>query len=130
MAQRYELSDEQYALIEPLLPVRAGRGGAWRDHRQVLNGILWCLFSGAPWRDMPQRYGSFKTANGRLSRWRANGMWDHILATLRLHAGERGLLDATQWNVDTTSIRATRAAGGAKRGASTETLPLKLKRSA
>jgi len=115
--QRYELTDEHWAFIEPILPPqrRSTRGGVWRDHRRVVNGIFWILFSGAAWRDMPERYGSWQTANDRLRRWQRNGTWDRVLAALRLKADEAGLLDYTQFNADSTSIRATRAAGGAQK---------------
>jgi transposase len=115
--QRYELRDEHWALIEPLLPPqrRTTRGGVWRDHRRVVNGIFWVLFSGAAWRDMPDRYGSCKTAHDRLGRWQRDGTWDKVLKALRLKAGVAGLLDYTQYNADTTSVRATRAAGGAQK---------------
>ena len=79
----------------------------------MVNGIFWVLFSGAAWRDMPERYGSCKTAHDRLGRWQRNGTWERVLAALRWKADERGLLDYSQYNADTTSIRATRAAGGA-----------------
>jgi len=117
--QRYELTDEQWSLIEPLLPPqrRTTRGGVWRDHRTVVNGIFWVLFSGAAWRDLPERYGSCKTAHDRLVRFRRDGTWDRVLAALRLAADERGLLDYAQYNADTTSVRATRAAGGARKKA-------------
>lgn len=115
--QRYELTDEHWSLIEPLLPPqrRTTRGGVWRDHRTVVNGIFWILFSGAAWRDMPERYGSCKTAHDRFRRWQRDGTWDRILAALRLNADERGLLDYAQYNADSTSVRATRAAGGAQK---------------
>ncbi len=73
--QRYELTDEHWALIEPILPPqrRTTRGGVWRDHRTVVNGIFWILFSGAAWRDMPERYGSCKTAHDRFRRWQRDG---------------------------------------------------------
>ena len=112
--QRYELTDEQWRLIEPHVP-RQGRGGKWREHRSVVNGIFWILFSGAPWRDLPQRYGSWQTAHRRLTRWKKDGTFDRMLAALRLKADSRGLLDWSQWNADSTSIRASRAAAGAKK---------------
>lgn len=62
---------------------------------------------------MPERYGSCKTAYDRLGRWQRNGTWDRVLATLRLKADGKGLLDYSQYNTDATNIRATRAAGGA-----------------
>lgn len=113
--QRYELTDEHWSLIEPILPPqrRTTRGGVWRDHRTVVNGIFWILFSGAAWRDLPERYGPRQTAHDRFGRWQRDGTWDRVLATLRLKADERGLLDYSQYNADSTSIRATRAAGGA-----------------
>src|SRR5918994_516860 len=86
--QRYELTDEHWALIEPLLPPqrRTTRGGVWRDHRTVVNGIFWVLFSGAAWRDMPERYGSCKTAHDRFRRWQRDGTWDLVLAALGVEA--------------------------------------------
>lgn len=55
--KRHEMSDEQWTALEPLLPVNIGRGRRWTDHRQVINGILWVLNTGAAWRDMPERFG-------------------------------------------------------------------------
>ncbi|MFI5915052.1 transposase, partial [Dactylosporangium sp. NPDC051541] len=54
---RFELTDREWAILEPLLPEQGRRGGRWRDHRQVINGICWVKRTGAPWRDMPERYG-------------------------------------------------------------------------
>lgn len=54
--RRFELTDGQRKLIEPVLP-RQRRGGRWNDHRQTLDGMLWVLRCGLPWRDMPERYG-------------------------------------------------------------------------
>lgn len=114
---RYELKDEHWALVEPVLPPQrpAGRGGLWRDHRTVVNAVLWVLFSGAAWRDLPDRYGPWQTAYDRFGRWRKDGTWDRVLATLRLKAGEAGLLDYAQYNADSTSVRAHAAAAGAKK---------------
>ena len=107
----YELDDHQWSLIQDAFP-KTSHGRAWRDHRIVVNGILWILFSGACWRDLPERYGPWQTAHGRLSRWRKDGTWDRILRKLRLRADRKGLLNWAQWNIDSTSIRATRAAAG------------------
>ena len=114
---RYELTDEHWALIEPLLPTqrRTTRGGVWRDHRTVVNGIFWILFSGAAWRDMPERYGPCKTAYDRVCRWRTDGTWERVLAALRLKADAAGLLDYTQYNADSTSVRASAFAAGAQK---------------
>ena len=64
MVGRGELTDTAWARIEPLRPAST-RGGQWRDHRQVINAILWKLRTGAPWRDLPERYGPWKTARER-----------------------------------------------------------------
>jgi transposase len=69
-----------WTVIEALLPGSGGRNGRWRDHRQVINGILWKLRTGAPWRDLPDRYGPWKTCHERPTRWTGDGTWDKILA--------------------------------------------------
>jgi transposase len=73
MVGRGELTESAWTTIEPLLPRSSGRGGQWRDHRTVINGILWKLRTGAPWRDLPERYGPWQTCADRLSRWRREG---------------------------------------------------------
>ena len=61
--RRYELTDEQFALLEPYLPKMGSQGGhPWNDHRPILNGLFWKLRSGAPWRDIPERYGPWSTS--------------------------------------------------------------------
>ena len=112
---RGELTDVAWARIEPLLPVQGG-GRRWRDHRQVINGILWQLRTGAPWRDLPERYGPWKTCHERLRRWTADGTWDRILAAAQVHD------DGTpvQWtiSIDSSIVRAHQhAAGARKKGA-------------
>ena len=59
--KRNELIDEQWALIEPLMP-KPKPGGRRKDHRTTLNSMMWTLKSGSPWRDMPEQYGSWKSA--------------------------------------------------------------------
>ncbi len=116
MVRRHELTDEAWARIEGLLPAPGRRNGRWRDHRQVINGICWKLATGAPWRDIPERYGSWKTCHERLRRWQADGTWDRILAEVQTH--DDG--DPVEWtvHVDSTSIRAHQhAAGARKKGA-------------
>jgi transposase len=75
---------------------RESRGRQWRDHRTIVNGIFWILFSGAPWRDLPERYGSWQTGHRRFTRWRKDGTWDKALAKLQLKADRGGLLDYAQ----------------------------------
>jgi len=112
--RRYELEDEPWEMIGDLF-TRESRGRPWRDHRTIVNGILWILFSGAPWRDLPERYGPWQTAHRRFTRWRCDGTWDKALARLQLRADQKGLLDYAQWNIDSTSIRAAKPSAGAKK---------------
>jgi transposase len=117
--RRYELTDEQWALIEDLLPSNTGRRGRqWRDHRTLLNAILWTLHAGAPWRDLPERYGPWQTVYDRFQRWRREGLFDQILQRLQIRLDAEGRIDWDLWCVDGSSIRASRAAaGGGKKGA-------------
>ena len=112
---RYELSDERWSIIEHHFPPNGMRGGQWNDHRTTVDGILWVLCSGAAWRDLPERYDPFQTVHGRLLRWRRDGTWERVLADLRVRADGRGLIDWAQWNADSTSVRATRHAAGARK---------------
>jgi transposase len=112
MARRYELSDEQYALIEDLLPL----GGGWTEHRQILNGMFWKLGSGAAWRDIPERYGPWQTVYDRFRRWSDSGLFKRILRRLRLRLREDGDLDLSTWYADSTVVRSHKAAAGAKKG--------------
>ncbi len=117
MVGRGEVTDQAWARIEPLLPAHGRRGGRWRDHRQVLNAILWKLRTGAPWRDLPERYGPWKTAHERLRRWTADGTWERILAEVIVKDDAVG---EVEWviSVDSSSVRAHQhAAGARKKGA-------------
>src|SRR4029434_6890791 len=78
MNRRFELTDQEWERLAPLLPVMTPqRGGRWRDHRQVLNGILFRVRTGVPWRDLPARYGPWETVYKRFARWQTDGTWAH-----------------------------------------------------
>lgn len=114
---RHELSDDEWERIEVLLP-SSGGGRPWRDHRSVINGILWILMTGAPWRDLPTGYGPFTTVHGRFTRWSRDGTWVRLQRALLRQLDERGKLDRNLWFIDGSSVRASRAAAtGGKRGA-------------
>lgn len=114
---RGELTDTAWARIEGLLPAGRGRGGQWRDHRQVINAILWKLRTGAPWRDLPERYGPWKTAHERLRRWTADRTWDRILDEVVVKDDAVGNVEWV-FSIDSTSVRAHQhAAGARKKGA-------------
>jgi len=116
MIRRYELTDEQFAEIEDLLPKRGQRGGRWNDHRTTLNGIFWWLHTGAQWREVPERYGKWQSIYDRYNFWRKDGTLDRMLERLHLRLNQEEGLDLELWSVDATSIRAGRAAAGAQRG--------------
>jgi transposase len=116
--RRHELSDEQWDRLASLLPAQRPRTGRpAKDHRTVLNGILWVLRTGAPWRDLPERYGSWQTVYSRFRRWRDAGIWERVLVTLQADAAHDGTLDDTLVMIDGTSIRAHHQAAGATKGA-------------
>ncbi|WP_326836917.1 IS5 family transposase [Amycolatopsis rhabdoformis] len=121
MVGRGELTDRAWAVIEPLLPPVSGGGRRWRDHRQVINAILWKLRTGAPWRDQPERYGLWETAHERLRLWTKNGTWDKILDHVIVKDDAVG---DPEWvvSVDSSVVRAHRHSAGArkKRGCSDE----------
>ncbi len=97
------------------LPSSQGkRGGQYKDHRVVLNGILWVLRTGAPWRDMPERYGKWKTCHDRLLRWRRQGVWELVLQALQGEAEAVGEVVWTVVSIDGTSVRAHQHAAGAR----------------
>jgi transposase len=116
--RRHELSDAQYARLEPFLPEprhygRAGR--PWLPHRTVVDGIRWILRTGAPWRDLPERYGRWNTVYKRFQRWRRDGTWGRVLSHLLDELDDRGQIDHDLWCIDGTVVRAARCAGGARR---------------
>ena len=87
---RFELTDRQWRRLEPLLPPQRPRTGRPNDdHRRIVNGILWILRTGAPWRDLPERYGPVGTVSSRFYRWREAGVWDRVLAALQAEADAR-----------------------------------------
>src|SRR6476469_7839351 len=112
--KRHEVSDQQWELLAPFFPPRPRkRGGQWKDDRTMLNGIFWRLNTGAPWRDVPDRYGKWKTIHDRFSQMRQRGLLDHLLARLQLRLTEAGLIDPAVFCIDGTNARAARAAAGA-----------------
>ena len=119
--RRYELSDEQWELIRDLFPAnKRQRGCPWKDHRAILNAILWLLRTGAPWRDLPERYGPWQTVYDRFRRWQREGLFDRILEQLQIRLDAEGRIDWNLWCVDGSSIRASRAAAGAGKKGATE----------
>jgi transposase len=115
---RGDLSNEQWPRWSPLLPtgIKPGRPPKWTK-RQLIDGVRWRTRTGAPWRDVPARYGPWQTVYGLFRRWQRDGTWTRILSQLQAQADARGLI-TWEVNVDTTIARATstppvRAEGGA-----------------
>jgi len=99
-----DLTDAQWAILAPLLPKprlrRDRRGRPWRDPRDVLNGILWILRTGAPWQDLPDRYPSYQTCHRRFQRWVDNGALRGVLKALAADLHARGGLDLSETFID------------------------------
>jgi transposase len=112
-----DLTDAQWERLRPLLPPQKPRiGRPAKDHRTILNGILWILRTGSPWRALPECYGSWKTVSSRFYRWQKAGVWDCVLAALQRQADAAGRLDWSLHFVDSTVVRAHQHAAGAKGG--------------
>jgi transposase len=106
---RYDLPDFERRVIEPLLPNKP-RGVPRVDDRRVLNGIFWVLRSGAPRRDLPERYGPRATYCNRFVRWRKAGVWDRLMDPIAIaHDGDIQMIDSA-------SVRVHQQAATAKRG--------------
>jgi transposase len=106
---RYDLTDFEWRVIEPLLPNKP-RGVPRVDDRRVLNGIFWVLRSGAPWRDLPERYCPRTTCYNRFVRWRKAGVWGRLMESIT--ASHDGGIQM----IDSTSVRAHQQAATAKKG--------------
>ncbi|MFJ5220474.1 IS5 family transposase [Streptomyces sp. NPDC088354] len=119
MVGRGELTDAAWERIAPLLPQVDGRGRPWRDHRQVVNGVLWRLRTGAPWRDLPERYGPWQTVDERFVRWETDGTWARLLEHVQVRDDAIGTV---QWtvSVDSTINRAHQHAAGALKKGNTD----------
>jgi transposase len=116
IAGRADLTDEQWAVLESLLPkpTKLGRPPIW-SRRQLIDGIRWRIRAGTPWRDVPPVYGAWQTVYGLFRSWQRNGTWRAILARLRAVADAAGLIT---WDVsvDSTTARAHQHAAGARKG--------------
>ena len=100
------LTDVQWARIEPLMPCSDGqRGRPFRDHREVVEGIIFRFRAGVPWRDLPAEFGPWQTAWKRHRTFSGDGTWDKILARLLAEADAAGDIDWTV-SVDSTINRA------------------------
>ncbi len=113
MARRFEMTDEQWFRIEHLLPGRSGSPGATaKDNRLFVDAVLWIARTGAPWRDLPERFGDWNNTFQRFNRWAKSGVWAKVMEALGDDADLEYLL------IDSTVIRAHQhSAGAEKKGA-------------
>ena len=109
--RRHELSDSQWNLIKAHLPgKRSDPGRTAQDNRRFVDGVLWLARTGAPWRDLPERYGRWNSAFQRYRRWAKRGVWQRLLQALG------GDPDLEHLLLDSTTVRAHQHAAGAKGG--------------
>jgi len=111
MRRRYELSDKQWNRIKDLLPGRQDTVGVTaQNNRRFVNGVMWILRSGSPWRDLPSRYGDWKNTHRRFSRWSKSGVWKNVFKVLTKASDNRYI------SIDSTIVRAHQhSAGGVKK---------------
>ena len=113
MRGRWELTDEQWEMVEPVLrPARRSdnRGRPWHDTRLVLNGVLWVLGTGAQWRELPEKYPPFQTCHRRFQQWVRSGKFEQALGVLARHLHKRGQLNLDEAFVDATFASAKKGA--------------------
>ena len=111
--RRYELTDEEWSKVKDLLPPErtGGKGKPRKDNRMMLNAMVWLARSGAPWRDLPERYGSWKSVYTRFRKWVDDGILENVFKTFALEA------ELTELSIDSTIVRAHQHSAGAKKGA-------------
>lgn len=119
---RGDLTEAEWRVLKGLLPVereagKRGRGRPPEDNRNIINGILWRLRCGTPWRDVPEKYGNWNSIYRRFRRWSGSGVWESVAITLAETMAESG-----HYNIDSTSIRAHVSAAGGKGGVINELL--------
>jgi transposase len=105
-----DLTNEQWVVLEPLIPKPPSRpdrrGRPWRDAREVLDGVLWVLRTGASWRDLPEHYPPYQTCHRRFQAWVRDGTLKRVLAALAEYLRERGALDLSECFIDGTFVAA------------------------
>lgn len=113
-----DLTEDQWNVLRLILPedpVRPdGRGRPWSDRRQVMDGILWILRTGAPWKDLPSRYGKYQTVHRRFQNWVRSGVMERVLLAIAQDLKDRGGLDLRECFIDGTFVPAKK--GGAASG--------------
>jgi transposase len=115
--KRYGLRDDQFARIENLLPGRPGSVGRRSvvGNRLFVEAVIWKFRSGAPWRDLPERFGDWNNTHRRFSRWAKSGVWENLFKALAADPDNEYAM------IDATIVRAHQhSAGALKKGVSTK----------
>ena len=111
-----ELTDEQWSVLEPLIPALSrrsdGRGRPWRESRAVLDGMLWILKTGARWQDLPERYPPHQTCHRRFQQWVTSGVFERLLTAIAEDVRTRGGLDLSECFIDGTFVMAKKGLRG------------------
>ena len=109
---RSDLSEAEWRLLKALLPAERGRKSRPAfDNRHIVNGILWRIRTGAPWRDLPEKYGKWTTVYQRFRRWSEAGIWETVAMTLA-----QAMAKNSRHSIDSTTVRGHVSAAGAKGG--------------
>ncbi|MGW4034280.1 IS5 family transposase [Streptomyces sp. NPDC004838] len=118
---RGDLSDEQWSVLEALLPA-VGVSRRSPGRRRLVDGVRWRVRTGVPWRDLPREYGPWQTVYGLFRRWQWQGVWARLLTLLQARADAAGLI-IWEVNVDSAVCRAHQHAAGARRGGAEQQEP-------
>ena len=109
-----DLTNEQWEVVSAMLPpdpVRADlRGRPWTDRRKTLDGVLWILRTGAPWKDLPARYGKYQTVHRRFQNWVRSGVLEQVLLAVAQDLKDRSGLDLRECFIDGTFVPAKKGA--------------------
>jgi len=117
MARRHELTQAEWERIEPFLPARnRGQGRPGKDIRQIINAILWILSTGAPWRDLPEHYGPWKSVYNRYREWTKAGVWTRVYEALLENIPTTNATEWVVWQIDSTTCKVHQHAAGGKGG--------------
>jgi transposase len=109
----YRLSDTQWQQIVDFLPANGSKGGQWKDHRRMIDGILWALSDGGRWRNLPKEFGPWQSVYDRFRKWCRTGLWDKILRHLQARKMNSDQIDWQLFCIDASVIRAHQSAAGA-----------------
>ena len=113
--RRHELTDDQWDQIEDFFPPNGNRGNQWKNYRLMVNGIIWILATGSAWRDLPKRFGPWKSVYERFRMCSPNGFLDKMASKFQSNLQSKGRIDWSLFNIEGTSVRGHKSVAGAKK---------------